>query len=158
MRRRRAPRTPRARESGSQYAIAKGGPIVVDASVACLWFADEPDPLGAARLLESDSVLLSPDFMAVEVTNAWWKKLRRHEMDIADVEQAVTNLLALEITWTPSAELLRPAVRLAGDLGHPVYDCLYLALAASHSALLATMDERLRRGAERLGIRIWRHA
>ena len=96
--------------------------------------------------------------MAVEVTNAWWKKLRRHEMDIADVEQAVTNLLALEITWTPSAELLRPAVRLAADLRHPVYDCLYLALAASHSALLATMDERLRRGAERLGIRIWRRA
>jgi predicted nucleic acid-binding protein len=96
--------------------------------------------------------------MAVEVTNAWWKKLRRHEMDIADVEQAVTNLLALEITWIPSAELLRPAVRLAGDLGHPVYDCLYLALAASHSAWLATMDERLRRGAERLGIGIWRRA
>jgi predicted nucleic acid-binding protein len=156
--RRRAPRTPGVRGSGSRYAIAKGGPIVVDASVACLWFADEPDPLGAARLLESDSILLSPDFMAVEVTNAWRKKLRRHEMDRADVEQAVTNLLALEITWTPSAELLRPVARLAGDLGHPVYDCLYLALAASRSALLATMDERLRRGAERLGIRIWRRA
>ena len=103
-------------------------------------------------------MLLSPDLMAVEATNAWWKKLRRHEMDLADVEQAVTNLLALGIDWTPSAELLRPAARLAVELGHPVYDCVYLALASAHSASLATVDERLGRGAQRLGIRLWRSA
>src|SRR5262249_19519899 len=83
----------------------------------------------------------------------WWKKLRRHEMGLTDVEQAVTHLLAIGITWTPSASLLRPAARLAAELGHPVYDCMYLALAASHSALLATADERLRRGGERVGLR-----
>ena len=94
--------------------------------------------------------------MAVEATNAWWKKLRRREMDLADVEQAVTNLLALGIDWTASARLLRPAARLAVELGHPVDDCLYLARAASRSASLATADERLRRAAERLGVRIWR--
>src|SRR2546426_7767761 len=31
----------------------------------------------------------------------------------------------------------------------------YLVLAASHSAPLATADDRLRRAAERLGVRIW---
>jgi len=77
-------------------------------------------------------------------------------MDLADVQQAVTNLLALGIEWTSSAQLVRPAARLAVELGHPVYDCLYLALAASHSAPLATADERLRRVAERVGVRIWR--
>jgi predicted nucleic acid-binding protein len=143
------------RESASRYGVTSG-PIVVDASIAVLWFANEPDRRGAARLLETESVLLAPDLMAVEATNAWWKKLRRHEMDMADVEQAVTNLLALGIDWTPSAQLLRPAARLAAELGHPVYDCLYLALASSHAASLATMDERLRREGERLGIRIWR--
>jgi predicted nucleic acid-binding protein len=76
-------------------------------------------------------------------------------MDMVDVDQAVTNLLALGIAWTPSAALLRPAARLAVELGHPVYDCVYLALAASHSASLATADERLRRAAERLGVRMW---
>ena len=155
---RRAARTPRARERASRYAAARGGPIVVDASIAFLWFANEPDRWGAARLLETESALLAPDLMAVEATNAWWKKLRRREMDPIDVEQAVTNLLALGIDWTSSALLVRPAARLAIELGHPVYDCLYLALAASHSAPLATADERLRRGAERLGVRIWRAA
>lgn len=128
----------------------------MDASIAFLWFANEPDRWGAGRLLETESALLAPDLMAVEATNAWWKKLRRREMETADVEQAVTNLLALGITWTPSAVLLRPAARLAVELGHPVYDCMYLSLAAAHAATLATADERLRRGAERIGIRIWK--
>jgi predicted nucleic acid-binding protein len=155
---RRTPRAPRARERASRYAAAPAGPIVVDASIAFLWFANEPDRWGAARLLEIESALLSPDLMAAEATNAWWKKLRRREMDLADVEQAVTNLLALGIEWTSSAQLVRPAARLAVELGHPVNDCLYLALAAAHSAPLATADERLRRAAERLGVRVWRTA
>ena len=128
---------------------------MVDASMAFLWFANEPDRWGAARLLETEATLLAPDLMVVEATNAWWKKLRRREMDIVDVEQAVTYLLAVGIGWTASAELVRPAARLAAELGHPVYDCVYLALAATRSASLATADERLRRGAERLGVRIW---
>lgn len=154
---RRAARAPRARERASRYTAAPAGPIVVDASIAFLWFANEPDRWGAARLLEIESALLSPDLMVAEATNAWWKKLRRREMDLADVEQAVTNLLALGIEWTSSAQLVRPAARLAVELGHPVYDCLYLALAASHSAPLATVDERLRRAAERVGVRVWRN-
>ena len=156
MRARRGQRARRVRERGSRYSVATDGPIVVDASVAFLWFANEPDRSGAIRLLETESVLMAPDLMAVEVANAWWKKLRRHQMEMADIEQAVTNLLALGIDWTPSEQLLLSAARLAGELEHPVYDCLYLALAVSHGASLATVDERLRRGAQRVGIRIWR--
>ena len=93
--------------------------------------------------------------MLAEVANAWWKKLRRREMSLEDVEQAVTNLLALGIDWTSSAELVKPAARLAAELGHPVYDCLYLALAAAHATAVATVDDRLRRAAERIGIPVW---
>ncbi|MGH7310906.1 MAG: type II toxin-antitoxin system VapC family toxin [Candidatus Rokuibacteriota bacterium] len=145
----------RVRERASRHTISAAGPIVVDASIAFLWFANEPDRYGAERLLEAESALLAPDLMAVEATNAWWKKLRRREMELADVEQAVTHLLALGIAWTPSTVLLRPAARLAAELGHPVYDCVYLTLAASRSAALATADDRLRRAAERVAVRLW---
>jgi predicted nucleic acid-binding protein len=153
---RTARRAGRARERAPRYSLASGAPVVVDASMAFLWFANEPDHWGAQRLLEIETALLAPDFMIVEATNAWWKKLRRREMDMVDVEQAVTNLLAAGIALTPAVELVRPAARLASELGHPVYDCVYLALAATRSASLATADERLRRGAERVGVRIWR--
>ena len=152
---RRTARSRRARERASRYTVASREPIVVDASIAFLWFVNEPDRSGAARLLESESLLLSPDLMIAEVTNAWWKKLRRREMTLEDVEQAVTNLLALGIDWTPSADLVKPAARLAAELDHPVYDCLYLALAAAQSTPVATPDDRLRRAAERIGIPVW---
>jgi predicted nucleic acid-binding protein len=142
----------------TRYTGSRLGPIVVDASIAFLWFADEPNSWGAEQLLEADRALFAPDLMAAEVTNAWWKKLRRREMELTDVEQAVTNLLALGIVWTPSTALLRPATRLAAELGHPVYDCLYIALATSHATPLATADERLRRAAERVGVQVWRGA
>jgi predicted nucleic acid-binding protein len=153
---RRASRTParRIRERGSRYTSAISEPIVVDASIAFLWFANESDRSGADELLESGSTLLAPDLMAVEATNAWWKKLRRHEMERADVEEAVTNLLALGIAWTPSSMLLPAAARLAVELGHPVYDCVYLALAVSQAAPLATADKRLQLAAERMGVRV----
>jgi predicted nucleic acid-binding protein len=151
-------RVARVGERAPRYTVSRAGPVVGDASITFLWFANEPDRVGAERLLEAESALLAPDLMAVEVTNAWWKKLRRREMALADVEQAVTNLLALGIAWTPSTSLLRAAARLAAELGHPVFDCVYLTLATSHSASLATADDRLRRAAERVGVRVWSHA
>ncbi len=153
---RRAPASRRSiRERAGRYD-ASDEPVVVDASIACVWFVDEPERESADRLLESRAPMLAPDLMAAETANALWKKLRRREMDRVQVEQAVTNLLALGITWTPSAALLRPAVSLAAELGHPLYDCLYLALAGARSVRLATLDKRLQGGAERLGIRLWR--
>jgi predicted nucleic acid-binding protein len=145
----------RVREREAGYDVASG-PVVVDASMAAAWFTNEPELRGASRLLETESMLLAPDLMAVEATNAWWKRLRRQEMDLAQLERAVTHLLALEIVWVAAATLLRPAARLAAELGHPIYGCIYLALAASHAATLATADDRLRRGAERVGVRLWR--
>ena len=153
-RRAKAP-TSRAREASSRYTVARAGPVVVDASIAFLWFADEPNREGADRLLEASVPLFAPDLMAVEVANAWWKRSRRGEMEAVDVEQAVTLLFGLRIAWKPSAPLLRSAVRLAAELGHPVYDCVYLALAVEHAASIATVDERLRRAAERVDIRLW---
>ncbi len=149
---RRAPG--RVRERGARYTAAIG-PVVVDASIAFLWFANEPDRWGAARLLTSEAPLLAPDLMAAEVANAWWKKLRRREMERADVEQAVTNLLALDIAWATSGRLLGRATRMAAELDHPVYGCLYLALSASSAAPLATADDRLRRAAVQAGVPVW---
>lgn len=156
MRRADRPAVRGVRERAGRYAPSPPVPVVVDASMAVLWFANEPDAPSAAQLLEPAWALLAPDLMAVEATNAWWKKVRRHEMDRADVEQAVTNLLALDIAWASCSGLIRPAIRLAIDLQHPVYDCLYLALAASRSAALATADDTLACAAGRVGISIWR--
>ena len=109
-----------------------------------------------ARLLEGDHLLVAPDIMPLEATNAWWKKARRGDMAPDAVPQAVSRLLAIGIVLVPTAPLLARAARLAIELQHPVYDCVYLVLAGERDVALASVDERLRRAAERLGMRVWR--
>ena len=129
--------------------------MVVDASVAVQWFANEPGAEAAARLIEGDDRLIAPDVMAAEAANAWWRKTRRREMTAADLDHAVVGLLALDIEWVPMARLLVPASRMALEMGHPVYDCLYLTLAVSRSARLATVDDPLGALAARLRVGRW---
>lgn len=131
-------------------------PVVIDASIAVQWFVPEPGSDVATLVLRTDAVLLAPDIMLVEATNAWWKKSRRGEMSAEQVERAMARLLAVGIDLIPSAPLLTRAVRLAFELDHALYDCVYLALATRQGARLATADGRLRRSAERVAVPLWR--
>ncbi len=45
----------------------------------------------------------------------------------------------------PTGELLDPALGLARQYDHPVYDCCYLALAVRTDSMLVTADERFLR-------------
>jgi predicted nucleic acid-binding protein len=58
-------------------------------------------------------------------------------------------------TGRPGAALLTRATRVAFDLDHPIYDCVYLTLATQYGARLATADGRLRRAATRLAVSVW---
>lgn len=42
-----------------------------------------------------------------------------------------------------SRRLLEPAIEMSFDLRHPVYDCVYLALALQRQLPLVTAGERL---------------
>lgn len=130
-------------------------PVVVDASLAVQWFAHEPGSARAARLLDSTRRLVAPDLMALEAANAWWKKARCREMDPADVTQALTYLFAAGIDWGPTGALASSALAIALAHDHPVFDCVYAAMALDRRAELATEDARLRALAVRLRIPLW---
>jgi predicted nucleic acid-binding protein len=55
----------------------------------------------------------------------------------------VQTLQAAPVEQVPIEALLRDAVSLALELRHPVYDCLYLALAAQRGTFMVTADQRL---------------
>ena len=133
-------RAPRVRETPATR-------ILIDASVAVSWFAAEPQTPDALRLLRGPLSLSAPDFMAVETANALWKKSRRGDVPRDDVLDALGTLHAVGIRWVAAAPVVALAARLALDIGHPVYDCLYLVLARAHGVPIATFDDRLRRAA-----------
>lgn len=126
---------------------------VVDASVALRWYVESPASAAAQALLAGDEPLVAPDLVVAEVTNAAWKLVRAGEIDEdhgAAIAGAVGSAFSLLV---PATELAGRAFRLAHRLDHPVYDCLYLALAERDGAAVVTADRRLSDRASRGG---WR--
>lgn len=118
--------------------------VVIDASVAIKWVVDEADSDAAVTVLESRS-LLSPDLLIAECANILWKKVRRRELTADEAIVAARTLQQADIDILPTRHLMDVATRLAIDLNHAAYDCIYLALAMEHGCPLVTADDRLRR-------------
>ena len=116
---------------------------IVDASVIAAAFLPEPEHDLARALLASPTVLRAPDFLAAEVANVLWKRQRRGELDAAEAEDLLADVLRLPIAYTPTAALVGAALPLALRTQRSVYDCLYLALAVTHHAVMVTGDLRL---------------
>lgn len=116
---------------------------IVDASVALKWVIDE-EGSEAASLLAGES-LSSPSLLLAECANALWAKTRRREITADEMLERLSLLLSAPIHLVPLEELVEDATRLAATLDHPVYDCLYLALAVRESTRLITADRQFAR-------------
>lgn len=118
--------------------------MIVDASVAFKWFVPESDSDAALALFETTEPLYAPDLVLTEVANAMWARLRKVDGDHGPAVKAAASALPRMLTLlVPVVELLPRAIELAFDLQHPIYDCLYLALAEREKAALITADRRL---------------
>ena len=129
---------------------------VVDASVAIKWVVPEELSEHADRLLADGGELLAPDLLFVEAANALWKKTRRRELTEREADGALNLLQTSGLVVRPSAAVIPRALQLAAALDHPVYDCVYLALAERERLPFVTADTRIlaRSGRRRLRVRV----
>ena len=116
--------------------------FVVDASVAVKLLVDEPDSDAARDLAASGEALHAPRLMASEVATALWRKARLGQIGRADAGAAMALLADMPVRWDGDETVSADAVRLALALDHPVYDCVYLALAHRIGATVVTADRR----------------
>ena len=116
--------------------------LVIDASIAIKWVVEE-DGTDLALTLRQKARLMAPDLIVAECANILWKKVQRKELSNDEALIAARLLQGAEIELVPSRALLESATRLAIELDHPAYDCLYLALAVEHDCRFVTADERL---------------
>jgi predicted nucleic acid-binding protein len=123
--------------------------LVVDASVALKWLVPESLSDAAENVLDANEDLVAPDLLLVEAANALWKKVRRREMTDPDASEVLAVLGTMRLELRPTAPHLDRALKLASALDHPVYDCVYLALAESARARLVTDDASLVRRVRR---------
>ena len=114
---------------------------VVDASVAVKWVVEEVGSEKAVAL--KGSSLVAPDLILVECSNILWKKVRRRELTKKQATDALDQLMRAQIQLAALRDLVAGAHRLALEIDHPSYDCIYLALADRERVPLITAGKRL---------------
>ena len=72
----------------------------------------------------------APELLVAECATILWKKVRRKELSRDAALLAARLLQGAEIELVPTRSLLEAATRLAIELEHPAYDCLYLRAGA----------------------------
>jgi predicted nucleic acid-binding protein len=123
---------------------------VVDASTALKWVLQEDGSEAAAALLDGRPLHV-PTLLFAEVGNALWSAVRRGRLTPAEAADAL-HLVGSAPLRLPAGEvaLANRALELALLLDHPVYDCIYLALALQHEVPVVTADRRFAQAAARV--------
>jgi predicted nucleic acid-binding protein len=124
--------------------------MVVDASVAVKWVLPELGS-GLAVALRGLDGLIAPSLVIAEIGNALWKAVLRGDVDKPDASAALQIAVAHFERIVPTDQLAARALELAVDLRHPIYDCLYLALAEREQVPIVSADARLLSAARRIG-------
>lgn len=117
---------------------------VIDASIAIKWVVEEEGTPQSLTLLRRRK-LMAPELLVAECANILWRKVRLNELSKDEAHLAARLLQVAAIDLVPSRTLLEAATRIAIELDHPAYDCLYLALAIERDCLFVTADERFLR-------------
>jgi len=121
--------------------------VVIDASLAAMWsvpedYSDQALSL-ANQWAEENTRLIAPCLMLTEVTNAFYKRVVRREMDLATGIEALHIVLEFGIEIREEPGLHSRSMELSHQLKRPTtYDCHYLALAEMHNCELWTGDEK----------------
>jgi predicted nucleic acid-binding protein len=117
--------------------------VVLDANVSVKWYIAEQDSDLAQKLLESEFLFLAPDIFLVEVVGALIRQHREYrQISKEDLLSATEDLLRIGIETISSAILLGRAVEISLAVGHPIKDCLYLALAERWQTVVVSADNK----------------
>jgi len=123
---------------------------VLDASAAVRLILADPAAADLAERVGGAALVLAPELMLSELANTLWKLRRADRLNDLDPQELLAEARELVDRLEPDRHLQAEALALACHLNHPVYDCLYLALARREAASLISGDRRLNALAERV--------
>ena len=133
--------------------------FVLDTSVTMAWcFEDEANPYADA-VLDSliDNAALAPSIWPLAVGNVLLVAERRERISQSDSMRFLELLSSLPIKTESFSEqrMFEAVLNLARKLGLSSYDASYLDLALQTGLKLATLDQSLRKAADRCGVAIF---
>ena len=113
--------------------------MIIDASVAFKWLADEEESDPAFALLDRYE-LFAPILLMHEVANGLWRKVQRDQIDRSVSFSDELNRLPQLVNLVDETAHVARALEIGREFGHPIYDCVYLAMAEARSDRLVTAD------------------
>ena len=130
---------------------------VVDTSaVMRLYIPDGPLPEGLERFFRlaerGDASVLAPDLLLAEAAQVVHKKRRQGLLTGDHARGLLEAMLRLPIETMSHRLFVQRASELADSGGMTVYDSLFLAVAETYDAVLFTVDTKLARKAQELGV------
>jgi predicted nucleic acid-binding protein len=131
--------------------------FVLDASVAVAWcFPDESTPFseGVLGLFTHGAQALAPCLWPLEVANALFAGERRKRISMAQTTVLLDRIahLAITVEGSDPARSFGEILSIARQEHLTPYDAAYAELALRLALPLATLDDELRRAAQRVGI------
>lgn len=128
---------------------------VFDASALVKLVHAEPGtPATLTAFEECSSQPMAPDWAMLECAQALWRKARAGELTAEQTLRRYEALEAIGLNLVESAQHGGTALSLALALRHPVYDCVYVALALAEDAIVVTADAGQREVAEAAGVEV----
>jgi predicted nucleic acid-binding protein len=133
--------------------------IVVDASVALAWgLPDETSPYADAALVvaEQDGLHV-PEIWSREIANGLALAYIRKRITPADEKAFLEAMSRLTITVEALAPLttIKEGIAAAVRFELTAYDAAYVSLALTQGLCLATLDDKMRKAAEKAGVAIF---
>ena len=121
--------------------------LVPDAGVGVKWYVLEGHSHDAKRLLDPRFELHVPSYFFTEAASVLQRKVAvERTLTEAEGLEAFRLIQAVPMTIHPTESLLEDAFRLGVRYRRPVYDSLYLVLAAALGGRVVTADRRLYNG------------
>lgn len=127
---------------------------VFDAGALVKLVVEEPGTTEARSCFGASDDPVAPDWCMLECAQALWKKADKGEYPPEVMRQALEILQRIELELLPSVDFVHSALQLALAHRHPVYDCVYVALALAEDAALVTADAKQRAAAEAAGVEV----
>jgi predicted nucleic acid-binding protein len=131
--------------------------FVLDASVTLAWcFPDESTSDTEAILdsLTEGTTAITPAIWPFEVANALLVSERRKRITLAQVTSVLQRIADLPISVDPvrTERAFGATLLLAREQQLTEYDAAYMELALREGLPIATLDDRLRRAAQKVGV------
>ena len=126
---------------------------VVDASVGIKLFVDEQYSERAHALFsylaaDPSAELYVPDLFYIECANILLKYTRRFGRSMEDSQADLVDLSRLALRSTSTADLMKKALLLTGEMNLSAYDACYAVLAQQLKIPLVTADQPIARKIE----------